>query len=95
MCSSAGSPLASRGSHVHKAFADDVGIVLEDIRTQLPAVVRILTTFGSISGMKINVEKTMGMPFWPCDIEEARRMVGAAAPSWSTLPLRFRAVYLG
>ncbi len=49
------------GSHTHNAFADDVGIVLEDVRGQLPSLVHALTAFGTISGMNVNVDKTVGV----------------------------------
>ena len=36
------------GHQVHKVFADDVGIVLEDVGKQLDAMVSILDAFGTI-----------------------------------------------
>ena len=47
-----------------RAFADDVGIVLTDVRSQLPLLARALREFGSISGMHINLPKTVGIPLW-------------------------------
>ncbi len=58
------------GRHVHKAFADDVGVGLEDFAAQLPKLICILTEFGTISGMKVHLEKTVGLPLWPWEEEE-------------------------
>ena len=83
------------GSHVHKAFADDVGVVLSDLDNQLAALVAILDSFEVISGMQVNVSKTVGIPLWPCELTEASLLIGTLVPRWSTLPLRFSAIYLG
>ena len=64
------------GSHVHKAFADDVGIVLSDLDNQLAALVAILDSFEVISGMQVNVSKTVGIPLWPCELTEASLLIG-------------------
>ena len=52
------------GHQVHKAFANDVGIVLEDVWGQLDGIVSLLNAFGAISGMKFNIGKTVGIPLW-------------------------------
>ena len=41
----------------HKAFADDVGVILTDIPDQLPKLAKLLERFGSISGMRVNIKK--------------------------------------
>ena len=82
------------GHQVHKAFADDVGIVLEDVGKQLDALVSILDAFGAISGMKVNIGKTVGIPLWPGPLADASRLIAGAAPRWAALPLCSNAVYL-
>jgi hypothetical protein len=69
------------GHHTHKAFADDVGLVLENIAVQLPVLVTILEEYGRISGMKVNIEKTVGLPLWPDFEQEAQEIIDKVAQS--------------
>ncbi|CAK0890248.1 unnamed protein product, partial [Prorocentrum cordatum] len=78
-----------------RAFADDVGIILDDVPKQLPILAAALEEFGRLSGMQVNLEKTIGIPLWGDSLEEARAVVSEAAPSWSQLPLSREATYLG
>ena len=41
----------------HRAFADDIGIIITDITTQLSHLATTLERFGRISGMKVNIKK--------------------------------------
>ena len=43
----------------HRAFADDIGVILSDIPTQLPRLAAMLNRFGKISGMIDNIKKTI------------------------------------
>jgi len=47
---------------VHRAFADDVGVVLHEASQQLPQLRRILSEFGEVSNVIVNLEKTVGVP---------------------------------
>ena len=80
---------------VIRASADDVGIVLQDIDTQLPILVKLLEEFGALSGMHINLAKTVGIPLWAKGMEEAKKEVGRVAPEWSELPVDSKGMYLG
>ena len=62
---------------------------------QLDALVSILCAFGAISGMKVNIGKTVGIPLWPGPLADAHRFIAGAAPRWAALPLCSNAVYLG
>ena len=46
----------------HRAFADDIGVILTDITTQLPHLASTLARFGKISGMKVNIKKNHSNP---------------------------------
>ena len=78
-----------------RAFADDVGIVLTYAVRQLPVLELALREFGQLSGMEVNLPKTVGIPLWEGTLESAAETVAAACPPWSDLPLRREAVYLG
>ena len=78
-----------------RAFADDVGLVLTDLKSQLPILKETLREFGAISGMMLNLPKTTGVPLWPCELQEAKRIVKEVVPEWQDLPLARTATYLG
>ena len=78
-----------------RAFADDVGLVLTDVGRQLPILAAALEEFGAMSGMQINLPKTVGIPLWDAPLEEASAVIAAAAPAWAALPLKRSGTYLG
>jgi len=78
-----------------RAFADDVGIVLADAPKQLPILVKALQEFGELSGMRVNLPKTVGIPLWHASLAEASVEIAEFAPEWAGLPLRRAAKYLG
>ena len=83
------------GQHTHRAFADDVGLVITDLPAQLQPLVALLSEFGSISGMQVNRRKTIGIPLWLHEGELAREEIRGAAPLWGEIPLQSSATYLG
>ena len=84
-----------RACYHHRAFADDVGVVLGDARWQLPKLVEVLKMFEAVSRLQINVQKTVGIPLWPAEDGEASELIGSTVPEWSQLPVATSAVYLG
>ena len=78
-----------------RAFADDVGVVLSDVDSQLPILQRALEEFGSLSGMEVNLPKAVGVPLWSGSLEAAAGVVAGACPAWQALPLKRSATYLG
>ena len=87
-------PLRIEGVVV-RAFADDIGIVLQDAPKQLPILQQALHEFGLLSGMEVNLPKTVGIPLWEEPLSDASARVAAACPAWRQLPLRRSATYLG
>ena len=79
----------------HRAFADDIGVILTDITTQLPKLAAMLSRFGKISGMIVNIKKTILIPLWPDSRENHRQVVASAAPTWADVPIDDSAIYLG
>ena len=78
-----------------RAFADDIGLVLTNAEEQLPTFAALMERFGNISGMQINVKKTICIPLWTQNLEEAGKWVKKAVPSWSDMPIQGAATYLG
>ena len=79
----------------HKAFADDVGVIFTDVTEQLPKLAAMLDRFGTISGMKVNIKKTILIPLWPESPDRHRHAVATAAPAWAEVPIDNSAIYLG
>ena len=79
----------------HWVFADDVGVVMSSAVDQLPALQRLLDRFGKISGMEMNVAKTVLLPLWPDSAEEHRRSVTESVPAWNDIQIATSAIYLG
>ena len=78
-----------------RAFADDVGMVLRDAKSQLPVVQRIMEEFGQISGAELNLTKTVAIPLGEQDLSRAKESLRQAAPGWEAIPVRHSATYLG
>ncbi|CAK0811150.1 unnamed protein product [Prorocentrum cordatum] len=78
-----------------RAFADDVGIVLTGVEKQLPVLEQALREFGDLSGMSVNLPKTVGIPLREDSLESAAVAVAGACPAWGQLPLKRAAIYLG
>ena len=52
-----------------RAFADDIGLVLGDVEKELPELAEVLREFSEMSGMEINLTKTVGIPL-TCEAAE-------------------------
>ena len=78
-----------------RAFADDVGLILQDFSTDFPRLAAILQEFRQASCMTVNIKKTLGIPLWPWSPGEVAGMIAAVAPEWGDMPIRSEAVYLG
>ena len=76
-------------------FADDIGVIITDIPSHLPLLAATLERFGRISGMIVNIKKTILIPLWPDNRDSHRRIVAEAAPSWKEVPIDESAIYLG
>ncbi len=73
---------------VQKAFADDVGFILSDFPQQSKRFAGTLAAFGSISCVRVNIPKAIGLPLWPEAEREAGQVLGQglAHPAGSHVP---------
>ena len=78
----------------HRAFADDVGIVLSNFREQLPELIRVLRAFAAISGMEINIAKCVCVPLDGRTPEETKADIRTIAPEWEEAPVQLSAKYV-
>ena len=68
---------------------------MSSAREQLPALRNLLTRFGHISGMEVNIKKTVVIPLWPDTAEGHRKQVTDAVPAWEQMQIETSAIYLG
>ena len=78
-----------------RAYADDLALVLPDARRHFGILQSCFTQFERISGLGLNIPKTVLIPLDPYEDAEVRAAVGAGAPGWGGLVIATAAKYLG
>ena len=78
-----------------RAFADDVGYVIFDIRLTLPAFSDCFELFGQVSNVRLKLKKTIIVPLWRCSIAAARALIVGIVPAWGAIRIEYGAKYLG
>ena len=77
------------------AYADDMGLVANDIFASAAVFVPIFAEFASISGLRLNVRKTISVPLGDASLSDFKAALEARAPGWGAAPVRLWADYLG
>ena len=81
---------------VVRAFADDTGVVVRDYEVSLPTLQKLFSEFAAISGMALNIKKTVLIPLWPItSLDNVRRLVREICPPWKDVVIDTCAKYLG
>ena len=80
---------------IGRAFADDIGYVIFDIRVTLPKFASCFRMFGEVSNIKLKIKKTILVPLWTYDVEEAMHIIRHIVPEWAEIKVALRARYLG
>ena len=78
-----------------RAWADDLAMVLPAGLRHLPAVQAFFDEFARISGLALNVPKTVLVPLDPVDLAAARTSIAAVVPGWAGTEVATAAKYLG
>ena len=55
-------PDSLRPGNKYRAYADDIGAVIQDIPRDMPAIIRAFKEFEKVSGLSINITKTVIFP---------------------------------
>jgi hypothetical protein len=78
------------------AYADDLGIVLQDMWLMMPMLYESLRSAGRATNLHINVKKTRVLPLWRApDLEIGRRRLSAGWPAWAKFIFTLEHEYLG
>ena len=78
-----------------RAFADDIGCVIFNLGVTLPAFAECFKLFGKISNIRLKIKKTIIVPLWKAELDEAMCIIVECVPDWSGVKVAFRAKYLG
>jgi hypothetical protein len=78
-----------------RGFADDIGYVIFNIVITLPAIADCFDLFGRVSNVKLKIKKTVIIPLWTHDVEEAAELIAGIVPSWKGVRVELNAKYLG
>ena len=77
------------------AYADDLGLVAIDIFTSAAVFTPLFADFASISGLQLNVRKTVFVPLGDAPLPDFKAALEAHFPGWGAAPVRLWAEYLG
>ena len=79
----------------YRAFADDVAAVQSDWDSQGAVVEGIFKEFAEMSGLELNIAKTVAKPLWEDSFDDIRQTLYASGSSWGDLCIAKEGTYLG
>ena len=78
------------------AFADDIGVVTENIWKSPPVLCDLFLKIEQISGLSLNISKTVAIPLWRySSSKNVQTLIKEHCPAWADRPIRDRGKYLG
>ena len=81
---------------VVRAFADDTAAVIDDYAKHLPMIAKIFEEYRQISGLQLNIKKTVFIPLWKASsIEQLRTLIKELCPGWEHIKIDSQGKYLG
>ena len=78
-----------------RAYADDLALVHHRILSHAGTLQDIFFEYESITGLRLNIDKTVFVPLFLHDVCDLRTSLVDAAPLWGALPIAGKAKYLG
>jgi len=80
---------------VFRAFADDIGAVLEDWDRDSVIAEQLFNEFAEMSGLDLNIEKTVAIPLWEGGKEDLEQSLRGSARPWRNMCIAEEGTYLG
>ena len=78
------------------AFADDIGVVIADIRNTAPDLAKLFELFGKLSNLWLHPMKSVLIPLMPgVSLDAFKSELASIVPSWSMFSVTLAADYLG
>ena len=78
-----------------RAFADDTAMVLRSFFSEAGEVMRIFRRFGAVSGLRLNLPKTVVIPLWRRSTDLVRADIARRVPDWAGVEVSDASRYLG
>ena len=78
-----------------RAFADDIGAIPKNLPRDADLLFETFREFGRISGLELNLPKTVIIPLWDEDLEQAKARIVTANTGWAPVAVSYRGTYLG
>ena len=78
-----------------RAFADDIALTLHDFWQHAGLLQKVFEEFGAVSGLHLNLPKTVVIPLWPANFPEVRSVIANNIPAWADVSVDVCGVYLG
>ena len=81
---------------ITRAFADDAATVVNDYVVAIPTLAKLFSEYEDISGLQLNIAKTIFIPLWPISSERGlRNLITELCPSWKDIKIAPKGKYLG
>ena len=78
-----------------RAFADDIALTLLNFGDRVNSLQSLFNGFSQISGLYLNLPKTVIIPLWPIDLQQLKSSVSCTCPEWSEVSFADCGKYLG
>jgi hypothetical protein len=81
---------------VARAFADDTAVVVSDYAKSFATIAGVFREYEAISGLELNIKKTVFIPLWPIASENGlRNLLRELCPLWANIRIDTKGKYLG
>ena len=78
-----------------RAYADDTAIVVENLDDDLPMISEIFDEYRRLSGLTLNLKKTVIIPLNPEPLAISRQRIHRCCPEWEIVHIDNEGTYLG
>jgi hypothetical protein len=78
-----------------RSYADDLAMVIKDGVNSLGRLEEFFIDFQAISGLQLNIKKTVIIPLWEYEEQNVKDIFIAKAPRWEEVKISHSAKYLG
>lgn len=78
-----------------RAYADDAAVVVQELDTDLPVLQRVFAEYSHMSGLTLNVKKTVIIPLSNRSLQETTGRVEKNCKEWAGAAIATEGTYLG
>ena len=86
---------SSFSDSIVRAFADDTAMVVPHFHAVALGIHNMFDEFGKISGLVLNIPKTVIIPLWPSSPSSVKNMLRDMFAPWKDVQVTYAAKYLG